>query len=152
MVEFVHEFGSLGVGHPQWDPIAPQGTFQFMAAVWQAGQVLDLYEAVLDRDSERARTLLLYDSFHVKDWEQLLGIDPKEERRTTDQEWIAELIDEETKEFYEGDYHFHALETVAEEVEAMVEAHCIPALYLQNGADPSAVSAGWYFRSLLGAG
>jgi hypothetical protein len=152
MVAWAHKYGTLGHGKPQWDPGAPQGARWFRAAVHQAAQVLALFEAVLDGDVDRARLVLLYDSPLVAKWQHTVELLPPENRRSKTREWIAAKIGEETKDFYEGDYLCHALDTAAEEVEGMVAALCFPALYVPDGArDPKAVSARWSYGSLLGA-
>jgi hypothetical protein len=151
MADWVHSYGTLGHGKPPWTAGAPQDVKGFLEAVGQAAAVLTLYEAVLNGDSERARSAILEDfpfvGIHWRTYNAL----PKRDAHM-DREWVAEQISNSVEEIYGGDYLWHALETAANEVEAMVGAYCSPALSVEEGArDPSGITARWNFKSLLGA-
>jgi hypothetical protein len=69
-----------------------------------------------------------------------------------DRTFVATHIAESVEEIYAGDYLWHALVTVAEEVQRMAGTLCSPALSVEEGShDPSGVTANWNFMSLLGA-
>jgi hypothetical protein len=151
MLAWIRNYGTLGHGKPMWAAGVPQNVKAFSDAVGQAAGVLTLYEAVLNGDSERARSAILEDFPYVGIWWQLyneLPNRPPDMNKAT----IAANIANSVEDIYGGDYLWHALETAIKEVERMVAGLCSPGLTVEDGArDVSDVTARWTFKSLLGA-
>ena len=151
MLAWIRSYGTLGHGKPLGATGVPQNVKAFSDAVGQAAGVLTLYEAVLNGDSERARSAILEDFPYVGlPWQlyNALTNRPPDMNKAT----IAAHIANSVEEFYGGDYLWHALETAIEDVERMVAGLCSPGLTVKEGArDVADVTARWYFKSLLGA-
>lgn len=151
MSAWVHSYGILGHDRPRWQPGATQHVGQFRRAVGQAAGVLALYEAVLNGDSEKARSVALETFPFVGLWWRIYNELPDKPAHM-DREYVANQIADTVEEAYGGNYLHYALATAADEVEGMVRDLCSPALVVEEGArDPSGVTARWNFKSLLGA-
>jgi|SRR5215204_112773 len=151
MLDWAHTYGTLGHGQPPWVPGAPQDAKAFWEAVGQAAGVLALFEAVLNGDSERARSTILEELPYVGIAWQLyneLPSKPADVNRAT----IAAHISDMVEEIYGGDYLWYALETATDDVQRKVASLCYPALDVEEGShDVSGITAWWGFKSLLGA-
>jgi hypothetical protein len=151
MLEWARTYGTLGHGQPPWVPGAPQDAKGFWEAVEQAAGLLALYEGVLNRDSQSVRRALLIEFPYVGIWWPIYD-EPSGDQEFMDRGFVASQIVESVEEYYDGDYLCYTLETVADEVERMVNALCRPVLVVEDGShDPSEVTAQWYFKSLRGA-
>jgi hypothetical protein len=151
MVEWVRRYGSLEHGQPPWRSGAPQDARQFGEAVGRAAGVLALYEAVLNGDGEKARSVALDEYPFVGVWGTLYNA-WSNKLTHTDRGFVVNKISELIEKIYGGDYLRYALAAAADEVERMVSSYCSPALRVEEGArDPSGVAAQWTFHSLLGA-
>ncbi len=151
MTAWVHSYGVLGDGYPSWQSGAPQHAGRFREAVAQAAGVLALYEAVLNGDDRRAKSVVLEEFPFVGIWWRIHNALPDKPAHM-DREFVAAQIVDSVEEIHGGDYLRYALETAADEVEHMVNNYCSPALSVEEGArDPSGVTAQWNFKSLLGA-
>src|SRR5829696_1932985 len=151
MLEWAHTYGTLGHGQPPWVPGASQEAKGFWEAVGKAAGLLALYEAVLNRDSDRVQRAILVEFPYVGVQWQLYNELPNKPAHL-DRTFVANHIAESVDEIYGGDYLGYALETVADEVAPMVGTLCRPVLMVEEGShDPSEVTAQWHFKSLLGA-
>jgi hypothetical protein len=120
-------------------------------AIDQAAGVLALYEAVLNGDSERARSTMLDEFPYVGPVGQVFNELPSKPADVK-QETIAAHRSDMVDEKYGGDYLWYALETAADDVQRKVVSWCYPALEVEEGShDVSGVTANWNFKSLLGA-
>ena len=117
----------------------------------QAAGLLALYEAVLNRDSQRVQRAILIEFPYVGVWWHIYNELPNKPEHMDREFWASEIA-ETVEEAYDGDYLWYALETMADEVQRMVGALCSPALSVEEGShDPSGITAKWNFKSLLGA-
>jgi hypothetical protein len=151
MLDWVRTYGTLGHGQPPWVPGAPQEAKGFWKAVGKAAGLLALYEAVLNRDSQRVQRAILIKFPYVGIWWQIYDEQP-DEHGHMNREFLASQIAESVEKSYDGDYLWYTLETVADEVQRMVGTLCSPVLMVEEGShDPSKVTAQWHFKNLLGA-
>jgi hypothetical protein len=152
MVDWVHRHGVLGQeGETPRSSGAPQHAKDFKDAVGQAAGVLALYEAVLNGDSEKAKSAILEEFPFVGIWWRVHNF-VSDKPPYMDREWVAKQISETVEEILDGDYLQYALETAADDVQHVVSHYCSPALSVQEGSrGPSGVTATWFFKNLLGA-
>lgn len=150
MFYWVSEYGVLGNDELSEKPASSQYAKPFREAVSQAAGVLALYEAVLSKDNDKAKSALLSEFPFVGARRQghhdLPDEHPHQGRRYADE--IARSVEG----LYEGDYIRYALMIAANEVQSMVSDTCTPALNVEEGArTPSGITVLWRFRHLLGA-
>jgi len=151
MLAWVRSYGTLGHGEPLWVSGAPQDAKGFWEAIGQAAGVLALYEAVLNGDSERARSAIL-EEFPYVDRLWQIASESTNKPALIDLEWVSESTSDRVEEIYGGDYLWYALETATDNVQRKVDSLCSPALTVEEGTrDVSGVRSWWTFKSLLGA-
>jgi hypothetical protein len=151
MVGWVRAYGVLGHGERPYQPGSPQQLRQFWDAVERAAGVLALYEAVLNNDESRAESICLREFPFVSAAGRLFEAFPDIPADAA----LGMVIDttlEVVEKACDGDYLRYALERAADDVEYMVRNYCVPSLRVEDGSrDASGVTAGWNFKSLLGA-
>ena len=116
MLDWIHTYGTLGHGQPAWVPGAPQDIQAFWEAVGQAAGLLALYEAVLNRDIDRAQRAILVEFPYVGIHWQIYNELPNKPAHM-DHNFVASGIAESVEEIYGGDYLWYALETVSHDVQ-----------------------------------
>jgi len=158
IIEWVHRYGSLEKGHRQGYG-KPQEIENFSWNVSMAAGILALYEAVLNGDRKKARSLILEEFCQVSlHWHRLFRSPPEgiDLRSLADvpRDVAVALISETVEQDHNGDYLEYALWSIVSVVDARVRYSCQPNLYLGRGHhrnDPSKVKASWSFRSLQAA-
>lgn len=151
ILEWVHRYGTLGHGQPAWQMAAPQDVREFRQAVREAAGILALYEAVLNGDGEKAKSVILEEFPYVGIWWRAYCAVPNKPAYM-DRKFTADQISQTVEEIYDGDYLWFAIETVMDEVNRMVRTLCSAELSIEEGShDPSQVTVEWNFMSLLGS-
>jgi hypothetical protein len=151
MVGWVRAYGALGHGERPYQPGSPQQYRQFWDAVDEAASVLAKYEAVLNDDEDKAESLCL-EKFPFGGSAGRLVKNLRDIPPDLALEIVTETTAETVEKACDGDYLRYALETATEAVEYMVRNYCVPSLRVEDGSrDASGVTAGWDFKSLLGA-
>jgi hypothetical protein len=154
ILDWVHRYGVLGHGSG-WSRTAPQSVKDFREAAEEAAGVLAMYEAVLNGDAQRAKSLILEEFPFVGPGGHLLKMLRKAGVPVDDLDHAGDTseIVEEVEEHFDGDYLDYVLDNVVSAVEEMVKDVCYPSLDMGYGLHrrPSDVRTGWSFRSLLGA-
>lgn len=138
------EYGVLGLTgthHHAWQGGERDTLETFDKQVVRAAGILALYEAVLNKDHEESRRLVLeeYRSIFADLWGS--GVS----------HWSVEEFEMMVEEEFGGNYLAFALEASSWLVETTVREECYPTLRPEGTADPTEVAGGWGFKSLLGA-
>ena len=149
--EWVYRYGVLGHGSG-WSRTAPQSVKDFREAVEEAAGVLAMYEAVLNGDAQRAKSLVLEEFPFVGPGGHLLkmlreaGVPVDDWDHAADTSGIVE-------EHFDGDYLDYVLDVAVDAVNHMVKDFCYPSLEMgyELHRRPSHVRTGLSFKSLLGA-
>ncbi|MDQ5827225.1 MAG: hypothetical protein M3441_23935 [Chloroflexota bacterium] len=151
ILDWVHRYGVLGHGSG-WSRTAPQSVKDFREALEEAAGVLAMYEAVLNGDAQRAKSLVLEEFPLVGPGGHLIKM--LREAGVPVDDWDrAGDTSKTVEEHFDGDYLDYALDLAVAAVNEMVKETCYPSLDMgyELHRRPSDVRTGWSFKSLLGA-
>ena len=158
IIEWIHRYGGLGTGSSQgWRK--PQEINSFKWNVSVAAGILALYEAVLNGDGKKARSLILEEfhqlGLHWHRWfkPSSVGV-PLLSLADVPRDVAVALISETVEQDHNGDYLEYALWGIVSEVGSRLHSFCRPNLHIgldDHRNDPSKVKASWSFSTLEAA-
>ncbi len=146
IVDWVHRYGVLGDNPDAINWTAAQSVRSFRQESGKAAGILALYEAVLNGDGDRAKSVVLEDYPFVGGARQMHMQLGRLCRECVNREIMVVV-----EEVYDGDFLSYAWTTVVEDVNAVVRRRCRPFLVFDAEVpDPTKVRDRWTFIGLLG--
>jgi hypothetical protein len=143
-LEWSREYGVLGLSaeyRHAWIGGERDDIDNFDEQATRAAGILAMYEVTLNQDHDKAKRLVLekYPSISAELWS------------TVGSPWEAEATAKIVAQDFVDNYLAYALEASSWLVERTVKEHCHPTLRSEGSPNPSELSGGWGFKSLLGA-
>lgn len=151
VVEWVHQYGVLGEEPRSRAYSGTQDLTTFGRRSAEAAGTLALYEAAVNKDIKRAKSVVLEEFPFVTPTGQLLQGSEKNGVPLCEH-CIAKEIAGIVETIYRGDYLAYALSTAVENINDVVRVRCRPWLILDDlSRDSARVADRWTFDDLLGA-